>query len=135
MKNTPYAVSESTALVPKLLARTEENKISWSDRSDFLSSPADGERFEVDLEGNLKVSISSNQSGIAFAVALKRLVGGDRELLSVFLEHDPSFGYDLPGESELYDSLIKLFELAKRSALKVDQNLANVRDFLERLAG
>lgn len=135
MKNTPYAISEATSLVVRLLARTEENKIVWSDRSDFLLSPADAETFEAELEGKVKVSISSDRSALTFAVTLKNMVGGDRQLLSVSLEHDPSFGYDLPGESELHDSLTKLHELARRSALKVDQNLANARDFLERLAG
>jgi hypothetical protein len=135
MKNTPYAISEASSLVIRLLARTEENKITWIDRSDFFSSPTAPEVFEAELEGDVKVSISSDQSAMTFSVALKHMVGGDRLLLSVSLEHDPSFGYDLPGESELHDSLTKLHELARRSALKVDQNLANARDFLERLAG
>lgn len=135
MKNTPYAISEATDLVTRLLARTEENKITWSDRSDFFSSPGVPEVFEAELEGDVKVSISSDQAAIAFAVVLKRMAGGDRLLLSVSLEHNPSFGYDLPGESELHDSLAQLHELARRSALKVDQNLARARDFLERLAG
>lgn len=135
MKNTPYAVSEASALVTRLLARTEENKINWKDRTDFFSSPASLETFEAELEGDVKVSISSDESTVTFTVALKQMVGGDRQLLSVSLEHDPSFGYDLPGERELHDSLAALQELARRSALKVDQNLANARDFLEKLAG
>jgi hypothetical protein len=135
MKNTPYAISEATDLVTRLLARTEENKITWSDRTEFFSSPGAPEVFEAELEGEVKVSISSDQSTITFAVALKRGLTGDRVLLFVSLEHDPSFGYDLPGESELHDSLTQLQELARRSALKVDQNLAKARDFLERLAG
>lgn len=135
MKNTPYAISEASALVTRLLARTEENKITWSDKTDLYSYPPNPERFEAELEGDVKVSISSDESTLAFSVALKRTVGGDRLLLSVSLEHDPSFGYDLPGESELYESLTKLQEQARRSALKVDQNLANAREFLERLAG
>jgi hypothetical protein len=134
MKNTPYAISEASDLVFRLIARTEENKIAWSDRTDFFSSPEAPETFEADLEGDVKVSISSDKSTMMFAVALKRMVGGERQLLSVSLEHDPSFGYDLPGESELHDNLVKLHELARRSALKVDENLANARDFLERLA-
>lgn len=135
MKNTAYAISESSSLVPKLLARTEENKITWSDQSDFFPAAEAAEVFEAELEDDVKVTISSAPKAITFAVALKRMAGGDRSLLSVSLEHDPSFGYDLPGESELHESLIQLHELARRSALKVDQNLARARDFLERLAG
>ena len=135
MKNTPYAISEASDLVVRLIARTEENKIIWSDRSDFFSSPGAPETFESELEVDVKITISSDKSEINFVVALKRMAGGDRQLLSVSLEHDPSFGYDLPGESELYVNLFKLHELARRSALRVDQNLANARDFLERLAG
>ena len=132
MKNTPYAISESSSLVAKLIARTEENKIGWKEGP---YSSASTESFEAELEGDVKVSISSDQEGMSFAVALRRMVGPDRMLLSVYLEHDPSFGYDLPGESELHESLLQLQELARRSALSVDQNLANARDFLERLAG
>jgi len=135
MRNTPYAISEASDLVAKLVARTEENKISWNDMTELLSSSATPETFEAELEDRVTVSISSDKSNITFAVALKRMVGGDRLLLSVSLEHDPSFGYDLPGESELHDNLTMLHELARRSALNVDQNLANARQFLERLAG
>jgi hypothetical protein len=130
MKNTPYAISESSSLVAKLLARTEEGKIEWSEGE---YNAAGLETFDATLEGDLRISISSDETVVAFDVRLKK--GFDeRRILNVSLEHDPSFGYDLPGESELYESLTRLHELARRSALKVDQSLANARDFLERLA-
>jgi hypothetical protein len=131
MKNTPYAISESSSLVAKLLARTEEGKIEWTEGG-FIHTGL--ETFDAALEGDLKVSISSDKEGVAFDVRLTNRIGDERRILYVSLEHDPSFGYDLPGESELYESLIQLHELARRSALKVDQSLANARDFLERLA-
>jgi len=131
MKNTPYAISESSSLVAKLLARTEEGRIEWCEGG-YIHAGL--ESFEATLEGDLKVSISSDKTGVAFVVLIKNKDGDERRILGVSLEHDPSFGYDLPGESELYESLTQLHELAKRSALKVDQSLANARDFLERLA-
>lgn len=131
MKNTPYAISESTSLVAKLLARTEEGKIEWSEGE---YNTAGLETFDATLEGNLKISISSDDAVVAFDVRLKNEFGEERRILKVSLEHDPSFGYDLPGEIELHESLTRLHELARRSALKVDQSLANARDFLERLA-
>jgi hypothetical protein len=132
MKNTPYAISESSSLVAKLLERTEESKIAWAEGGTY---GPDMETFETKLEGKLKVSISSDHSGITFTVLQENSTGRDRQMLSVSLEHDPSFGYDFPGESELHDSLIKLYELARRAALRVDENLAHARDYLERLAG
>ncbi len=130
MSNTRYAVSESSSLVEKLIARTQEGKIDWTEPS---YSSDTSETFEAKLDNDLKVSICSEKSGVTFAVYLVKVP--ERLLLSVTLEHDPSFGYDLPGERELYTRLVELQELARRSALNVDQNLANAREFLERLAG
>lgn len=132
MKNTPYAISESSALVAKLLARTEDSKISWNEGA---YSSAGTESFETELEGGVLVRISSDKTSVSFEVLIKKDYGSDKRMLEVSLEHDPSFGYDLPGESELYPKLVELQEFARRSAFKVDQNLASTLDYLERLAG
>ena len=132
MKNTPYAISEASSLVAKLLVRTEEGKIGWSE-SEFY--PADTESFEVDLEGAVKVRISSDRSALTLDVVIKKDQGPDRRILEVSLQHDPHYGYDLPGEEALYKQLFELNDLARRSAFNVDQNLASTMDYLERLAG
>jgi hypothetical protein len=132
MKNTSFAISESSTLVAKLLARTEDGKISWNEGA-YSSSAL--ENFETELEGGVLVRISSDKAGVTFEVLIKKDYDSNRRILEVYLEHDPSFGFDLPSESELYSKLIELQEFARRSAFNVDQNLASTMDYLERLAG
>jgi len=131
MKNTAYSISESSTLVASLIARSEEGKINWEEAR---YSPPNTEGYEAPLEGDLEVRVWSDRSVISFGLGLKNATGPDRTLLSVSLDHDPKFGYDIPGEYELHESIVRLHELARRAALKVDQNLASARDFLARLA-
>jgi len=136
MKNTQFAVSEAASLATKLIARSEEGKITWDeDPNDFPELSQDAEGFKALLENHLEVRVASDRSAIVFQVLLESPLGPDRTLLSVWLEHDPKFGYDFTGELALHESLVRLHEFARRSALKVDENLAHARDFLERLAG
>lgn len=136
MKNTPFAVSEATSLVTKLIARSEEGKIPWEEDLEIdpdMSGGAEG--FKAALGNHLKVRVASDKSLILFQLRLESPLDPYRTMLSVSLEHDPKFGFDLTGENVLHGALIELHELARRSALKVDENLAQARDLLERLAG
>ncbi|MFP5206821.1 MAG: hypothetical protein ACLGSH_15820 [Acidobacteriota bacterium] len=142
MRNTQFSVSESSSLVTSLIARSEEGKLKWEeDLHVFSEMQNDQEGFRAELEGGLRVIISSDRVGVLFEVygqdqgQTLLTAGPEQTLLSVYLEHDPKFGYDLPGERELHPDLVRLHELARRSAFKVDEKLANAREYLRRLAG
>jgi hypothetical protein len=58
----------------------------------------------------------------------------DREILSVSVEKDPSFGFDSPSEKELSNILVALYSLARRSALKIDGSVEKALSYLDRIA-
>jgi hypothetical protein len=132
MKNTPYAVDESSSLVESLIGRTEEGKIQWTEGDFELDT---SESFSTILDEMLTVSIFSNKSEVRFSVSANVTQYVTRQILAVTLEHDPNFGFESLREGSLHDQLMQLLELARRSALKVDEKLANAREFLQRLAG
>jgi len=59
----------------------------------------------------------------------------DKEILSVSIEKDPSFGYDTPDEMRLNGLLVDLYALARRSALKLEGSVEKALTYLDRIAG
>jgi hypothetical protein len=131
VKNTPYSITESTSLVKILIQKSVEKRIEWTE-GEFDEGKT--ETYEAALEDGMSAAVSTDKSEIRFALTLTKH-GVRRPLLAVALEHDPSFGYDSISESELYRKLVELLELARRSALQIDENLAHAREYLERLSG
>jgi hypothetical protein len=58
----------------------------------------------------------------------------DKEVLSVSVEKDPSFGYDTVEDKQLAGLLIDLYKLARRSALKIDGSVEKALSYLDRIA-
>jgi hypothetical protein len=132
MENSPHVILESFCLVTKLEARTEEDKILWQESA--CSSP-DSEVLETELKDEVIVRVSSDSLLVSLKVLIKDKVAQERAILDLSLEHDPEFGYRAPVETPLYRKLIRVHELARRSVFKIDQNLANTRQYLASLAG
>jgi hypothetical protein len=132
MENSTHAILESFCLVTKLQARTEEGKIFWQESA--RSSP-DAEILEVELKDKVIVRVSSDSLLVSLKVLIKNNATQERSILDLSLEHDPEFGYQAPVEAPLYRKLIRVHDLARRSAFKIDQNLASTRHYLESLAG
>jgi hypothetical protein len=132
MENSPHVILESFCLVTKLEARTEEDKILWQESA--CSSP-DSEVLETELKDEVIVRVSSDSLLVSLKVLIKDKAAQERAILDLSLEHDPEFGYRAPVETPLYRKLIRVHELARRSVFKIDQNLANTRQYLASLAG
>src|ERR1039457_3481575 len=132
MENSPHAILESFCLVTKLEARTEEDNILWQESA--CSSP-DSEVLETELKDEVIVRVSSDSLLVSLKVLIKDKAAQERAILDLSLEHDPEFGYRAPVETPLYRKLVRVNELARRSAFKIDQNLASTRHYLESLAG
>jgi hypothetical protein len=132
MENSSYVILESFCLATKLQARTEEGKVFWHESAG--SSPA-AEILETELKDKVIVRVSSNTLFVSLKVLIQDSAAQERTILDLSLEHEPEFGYQAPVEEPLYRKLIRLHELARRSAFKIDQNLANARHYLASLAG
>jgi hypothetical protein len=57
-----------------------------------------------------------------------------KDALSVSVEKDPSYGYDTVAEKQLAGLLVDLYELARRSALKIDGSVEKALSYLDRIA-
>ncbi len=106
--------------------------------------------FSTTLEGNLKAKVrpaSWGKMSIWDSLSLSSIHGGhsstllvsadtnpDKEVLSVSVEKDPSFGYETVDEKQLAGLLIDLYKLARRSALKIDGSVEKALSYLDRIA-
>jgi len=149
MKNSAYSIKEASSLVAHLIPLSAEGKLLWrtgspialkslfsgAEEGAFFATQSLGSYF-AELPDDLTVELCNSPHALTFT-----LKGTDEqlqkrvELLAVSLEHEPKFGYDLPGESELYTQLSELYEYVRRSTLNIDQRLASVKSYLERIAG
>jgi len=119
--------------------------------------------FTTNLEGNLKATVSivkpeqdtqlafsliefdprrvTSIAGILYdkspmppAIRGNESLNPDKEVLSVSVEKDPSYGYDTPDERNLARLLIDLYGLARRSALKIDGSVEKALTYLDKIA-
>ena len=54
-------------------------------------------------------------------------------ILKVELQENPQYGYDHPGEQDLYNHIAHLIELARRAAGDIDQKVEELDRFLDSL--
>jgi hypothetical protein len=154
--NSSIEIAEAVKLAQKLIERTREGRLPWEAdgilRNIVGTTDLSGATsFTTTLEGNLKAKVSVTRSGreelLAFSLVefdprghdLIAIVGNespnsDKEVLSVSVEKDPSFGYDSVDERHLAGLLIDLYGLARRSALKIDGSVEKALSYLDKLA-
>jgi hypothetical protein len=157
--NSSIEITEAVKLARKLIDRTREGKIAW-DVSGMLMKAytaldvSETTAFSTTLEGNLKAKVSITKLGqdeqLVFSLVefdprrhdghdLISIVGNeslnpDKDVLSVSVEKDPSFGYDTVDEKQLAGLLVDLYKLARRSALKIDGSVEKALSYLDRIA-
>jgi len=138
--------ADANGLVASVQARDRERAIGATDMSGATA-------FSTTLEGNLKAEVSLTKSGreelLAFSLVefdpsprnqLAGMMGidkpftPDKNLLSVSVEKDPSFGFDSPSERELSKALVDLYGVARRSALKIEGSVQKALTYLDKLA-
>jgi hypothetical protein len=157
--NSSIEIAEAVKLAQKLIDRTREGKRPWE--ADIvprnLLSTTDvtvATSFTTKLEGNLKATVSTVKQGhderLAFSLVeaypgffeaaltthpdASQTVTEDKNVLSVSVEKNPSYGYDTQEESDLSKLLLDLYELARRSALKIDGSVEKALSYLDRIA-
>ena len=147
--NSSIEMTEAVKLADKLIARTREGRLHWevAGSTDLWGATA----FTTTLEGNLKATVSivkpEQDTQIAFSLIefdprrYERIArpgdeptNPDKDVLSVSVEKDPSFGYDTADERNLARLLIDLYGLARRSALKIDGSVEKALTYLDRIA-
>jgi len=151
--NSSIEIIDSLKLVDKLIDRTRDGKVSWeaSEIRQMAFTPTDisgATSFSTTLEGNLRAEISLNsrnkEDSLAFSL-VEFVPGGttlltsmtskpDKEILSVSVDKDPSFGFDTQAERELSKALVDLYSLARRSALKIEGSVQKALTYLDKLA-
>jgi hypothetical protein len=154
--NSSIEITEAVKLAQKLIDRTREGRLTWEAagilRSIVGATDISGAKaFTTTLEGNLKATVSLTKSGqnelldfslIEFdprrydriAMPGDEPTNPDKDVLSVSVEKDPSFGYDTTDEMRLNGLLVDLYALARRSALKIDGSVERALSYLDRIA-
>jgi hypothetical protein len=156
--NSSIEITEAVKLADKLIARTREGKLAWEASGVMLmalpTDPSGATAFTTTLEGNLKAKVSIVNLGqdeqLAFSLVEfdpRRIDGhdlisivhdeslsSDKDVLSVSIEKDPSFGYDTVEDRHLAGLLTDLYRLARRSALKIDGSVEKALSYLDRIA-
>jgi hypothetical protein len=154
--NSSIEIVDSLNLAHKLIDRTRDGKVSWEAGGILMKAftPTDvsgATVFSTTLEGNLRAEVSLKKrdqdellefSLVEFVPHGNDLISSiaressnpDKEVLSVSVEKDPSFGFDSPGERELNKALVDLYSLARRSALKIEGSVQKALTYLDKLA-
>jgi hypothetical protein len=156
--NSSIEITEAAKLADKLIARTREGRLTWEATGIGMVGAILGTTdlslataFTTTLEGNLKATVSVWRSGqdekLTFSLIefdprrQGRLAmpgdepsNPDKDVLSVAVEKDPSYGYDSVDEKQLAGLLIDLYGLARRSALKIDKSVQKALTYLDKIA-
>jgi|GEM_PF-5139847 hypothetical protein len=151
--NSSIEIAEAVKLADKLIARTREGKLTWEADGILRSiiGPTDvsvATAFTASLEGDLKATVSTTKQGQdeqlvfnlvegSFPSLAASLVGPvplRKDVLSVSVEKNPSYGYDTVEEKQLAGFLVDLYGLARRSALQLDQSVEKALSYLDRIA-
>jgi len=158
--NTQIEFAESVTLVRKLIDRTREGKLSWQIAEpslgfcgvDKTSNESDlAFRFATQLASGQYAVVGQSEDGfLGFSLiehdprwqdtsVLPAISGpplpGDRIVLRVLIEKDPSYGFDTQEESDLSKLLVNLHELARRSSYQIDASVGKAISYLDQLAG
>jgi hypothetical protein len=131
--NTAENVQDALRLLPKLIERTRQKKLTWGrvERDDPFSQ---GESFLARLDNRVNVTVAHSNRRVIFLmeepqpVPLRFLT-----LLHVELEDNPQYGYDHAGEEDLYKQIAQLMELARRAAGDIDRKVDDLDRFLDSL--
>mgnify|MGYP001339497305 CR=1 FL=1 len=119
--NSRQDLEEAAKLASSLLDRTRDGKIEWTvlDEDQFVYSTPRGIDFVV----------SGSDNGLGFRMQDQ----GGHNLISVVTESGREYWEMAEGEAGLAEALTPLYDLARRSALKVDEKVSEISKYLESL--
>lgn len=132
--NTHEVVMDALRLVPKLIERTREKKLNWQNSRTLVESFAEATAttFATTLEREISITVQNRTDSVKFSMQQEDRLPATT-LIEVTLAHNPQYGYDWPGEDELYKQILQLIELARRSAGDIDRKLEELDAFLDQL--
>ncbi len=133
--NSQYALEQLPKVIEKLLAKTEEGKVPWTESQVFPFERTDDgieERFSTTLDNDLVAQIEVSHDAISFF--LVRTQPEYRRLLELtFNRNTPRYGFDSADEESAFRSLNALYGTARRCALNLDAQIENAVDYLNKL--
>lgn len=145
--NFSVEMKQTATLAKKLIARTQEGKIAWEAKPLIMMSAVTPDvfkstRFVAFLENALSATIIFEEKDkLAFIsfllierVDADLMTAREKELLSVRVDVDPPYGFDTAEQKQLSKTLVELYELARRSALKIDASVNKALEYLDKLA-
>src|ERR1039458_8465266 len=112
---------EASKLAPSLLERSRDGKINWN--------VLDDEQFIYSTPLGITFVISSSEQGLGF----KMHDGNGYNLISVSTVPNKELWDMEDGEAPLVTILPELYDLARRSALKVNKKVSDVSKYLDSL--
>jgi hypothetical protein len=123
MTNTQESIIEAIELAQQLIAKTSEQKLTWSPQL----VPQDA--FQSSLGRDFNFSIVKTDDGYLFSMRDAE----NNDLVLVEVESNPRYGYSFANERQLNDILADLYELARRNALKVEDKVLQAKNLLNSL--
>jgi hypothetical protein len=114
-------LEEATKLATSLLERTQDGKIDWSvyDQDEFVYTTPAGIAFVV----------SAPSQGYGFKMQDR----GGQEIITTLINPEKEYWELLDGEAALSKVLPDLYDVARRSALKVEQKVSEISEYLNSL--
>jgi hypothetical protein len=113
------AIIEYDPVVTKLLEKSQLGRLNWE------KSPLGG--FFCEIEGEYTFESKRTEDGYELTM---RDSAGD-EILSITGEQ--AIVYDHPKKEELFNMLRDLYELARKTALSIDEKIATAAGLLDRI--
>jgi hypothetical protein len=112
---------EASKLAKSLVARTQDGKIDWAvfDQDAFMYTAPAGIAFHV----------SHSKSGFGFTM----LDPSGHKLIEIVTSPDKEYWELVEGEASASQILPDLYDVARRSALKVNEQVNEINQFLEAL--
>jgi hypothetical protein len=151
--NSKDAIRESYVLIIKLLERTREDKIEWTEAEPHGSASkaiigVTKNAYQAKLGRNLIATVWENNQSLGFNLVELNFQSGpplppdlnqpskdyEREVLSVCLSKQEKVSGNLTDESIVYEDLAALIELIERVPVKADARIEQARRYLDQLA-
>jgi hypothetical protein len=112
---------EASKLASSLLERTQDGKIEWS--------PYDQNEFTFTTPAGIAFVISASSQGFGFKMQDRN----GNTLITAITNPDKEYWELADGEAGLSKTLPDLYDVARRSALKVEQQVSEISEYLNSL--
>lgn len=155
--NSKDAIRESYVLIIKLLERTRQGKIEWTNRVLFLGvergapRPETSHSYYAELGNNLIATVWEDERSLGFSLVDSQAGPHEpyvvvpppaplkQEVLSILLDKEEAGMGKLTDESIVFEDLTALLELIKRTPIQSDarieqaKKIEQARNYLDKL--